>query len=1502
MASEQDATAKLFESLRPTNINHRPASITHRTQGTHPAQPFNHQSYLSNVHLATGSPRSQQPAQVTQYGPSDSVPPSNGFRSPSQSVPTSTPGATTGTPTAGQSRPNNTANLLNLLTFSTPTPSVASNPQPDAPAQTSSSKPNHENEQVDPRTSSVHGRGISASDLVASFMGKPTKPATPPVQPQNPPPRSSSNHQDFLLKLLNQSTAEAVTPSCRNKSPLRVFGTNEYEKATPFEPENMPTSTSVTKKDPIFTYVNPFEQLAASSPRHRAKATPSKERLDRRASPSMGQHSSSQQPSIHSNLTPNNRSSSHGVPPDGRSRVESLMDIGAPTKDPETIAQALEDVAGRADKEAERALGDAEAQNAILSIKGDGVSEETLGAMQEDLRGAAAEVKEELDKDDNHEVLKETLSTPVAEAVMDVIDEAAQESGGDDWTSADERGRGDEESEPIVPVYRFPQKPFVSLELQQKSLPELDVRSSSIIEVTKFKKDFDQVDRTLAAASNDYIVYSSAKSGGFRMLRQEDGHRQLIYKGTGDRIFNVALSTARSGSPIHGTNAVVATGVSGTVYWIDICSDDDSAFEATALEKRGLIFPPLASQGDSTSTGQLKTRAKRSNRHPEFFAIGRGKSIQIVFPAHVRQTSMVGPNRVVDTERYFQERGLKINTGKASKDFCFSEDDTVIITINKAARLQLWDVQELIHGDNATASKLAPIEIRSPVLSYVTASPSDKTWPTSVMCVDKVRPYVKGTATRYVIVGMRQNHTLQLWDLLLGKAVQELNLPHVDDMDAMCSVCYHPSSGMIAVGHPTRNSIYFIHLSTPRYNLPTISQAKLIHRLANKDSSLPKPEATSIMGDLREISLARLGQLRSIDLLPSSGELLKRTEDPNESLLFELYVTHSRGVDCISVRKDDVGWTADGKALQLVEAQNEGMVSVKDLYDSRWATGSEVTPNGNSTPSAKATTTSHSKITSKDEDLSSPAKAMKARHAEKQDNVLSLASGETKLEPQAEATPAGEKLEKKKKKKTKAQEKAALREAESEVMKSNATPNSQISQVNADRELSSIKTPTSLPDRTSDKTSQKTTVETNGDQGPHGGISSAHLERERKKFEAAVSSEFNKGLKQGLDELHRRIDSDIKVQNKASEEKQRALLTVVSDTLTTNVQKSMNDMILECIHKEVIPAISNVTKKSVDESVPKVVMEQLQNTLPPLLRQTLLETMSESFKTSGFSDAVATQTNTNITSFIENDFTSTLHNTIVPQFQSFAASMTERSSSEIDQQLREHFHQAELKHRGDNIKMDQLTKLVRELSETVRTMATAQSDFQKEILKLQEKAAQERQVASIREASRQQQEASRSESRATERRMNQLSPAQAELDTIASLMQEQRYEEACILWLQSDRKQQLFDSFFVRFNAGFINQLAPLVVLSIAALITDIDFGNVSHLTERLTWLQAVLTAIDPRDPDIRGVAPQIFEVLVARLEHGYMGVAEKGDGREDILRRISGLARRVMDLKASLV
>ena len=63
-------------------------------------------------------------------------------------------------------------------------------------------------------------------------------------------------------------------------------------------------------------------------------------------------------------------------------------------------------------------------------------------------------------------------------------------------------------------------------------------------------------------------------------------------------------------------------------------------------------------------------------------------------------------------------------------------------------------------------------------------------------------------------------------------------------------------------------------------------------------------------------------------------------------------------------------------------------------------------------------------------------------------------------------------------------------------------------------------------------------------------------------------------------------------------------------------------------------------------------------------------------------------------------------------------------------------------------------------------------------------------------------------------------------------------------WLQSNEKDFIFDNFLVRLNPGFLQQLSPLITLSVGAAVTN---TLESTVMERLAWLETVFANIDPR-------------------------------------------------------
>ena len=1251
---------------------------------------------------------------------------------------------TTGGANPVNAQANAQTNLLDLLKFAPATTPRATSQQaqtPEAPRSSHGASDTH----------SVHGRGISASDLVASLRSGGSKPATPI---QSLPRSSSTSHQDSLLKLLNQTTASVEekpftapsikdqtmakgTPSpARQSSPIRFFGSKE-NTPTPFQPEAIAKASPSAKSGPLFTYVNPFEQLSASSPLNaQPRISPNSDSSKRKVkSPSPAAVPSSSR----RKLTPSGSEVLQSIETpeaeplkDGRSQVEALMGIGAPSKDAETVTEALNEVGGHVHKRMEHALAEAEGKKPVIKQE----KEEDTG-IPSDTKASKSQPA------DNPSIASLAKASKDTDSPEKNADEWESAEGGDDTTKASE-GRK-------IPTYQFPMLPFVLIEVS-KDIPSLAIREDSIVNIARFKKDFDQTDRTLATATKDFIVYGMPKNGGIRVIQQDNGTSNLLFPTTQDRIFNVAVSCDHAGASSQG---VIATGVSGAVYWTTIGDHGRDLLQAD-MEAQAVIIPPILNAAEPIQSGQLKTRAKKASRHPEFFAIGRGKSIQIIFPTHARNSDFFGDASTLDTEKYFADRSLKVTTGKAGKDFTFSEDDSTIATLDKAGKLRIWDIRDLTAIENSSASKLAPIEVKAPLLSFATAHSTEKSWPTSVLFVDKIRAYIKGAAQRYIIIGMKQNHTLQLWDLCLGKAVQELSFPHDNETDAICSVAYHPNSGIIAVGHPTRNSIYLIHLSSPKYNLPNMSQAKFVQRLASKDKSLPNAEATAIMSGLREYSLSNVGQLRSMDIAPSASEAAKNIEDEEDTQLFELYIMHSKGVTCLGFKKEDLGLSPDSKALHPIDAKQEKFIVVKDLREPSLPSSSDL----NSINGDNLALVTPSKSSSK----AAP------REAERYDRA-STPSNNTK---------STEKAEKKKAKQNGGSETS---------IKATGVSNAPIPPSNAvQRAPSPLPHPvpngpkdtphpstSKGPSRDAPEPNPVPASERSSRSLPNGepislGISADFLDKEMKKIEQGVSTVFSEQLARELDGLHKRLDSDKHVQNAAMGANQEAILRLVSKQLGDNVEKSLASIVTKSIKETVTPFISEVTTNTLDKTLPHVVGQQIQHLLPLSLKSALPEAINRTMQSPEMHRTVSDQVTKSVTGHVEREFINTLNGSIIPTFKNLTISNAQRITQDTEHRIRDQLQQAEAQRRNDGAKIDQLVNSVRVLSETVHQMAEAQSEFQKEILRLQEKSLQDGQALLRRDTPTPSESASM-----------HATPEQQETEAIAAAMQKGNYEEATIM-------------------------------------------------------------------------------------------------------------------------
>jgi WD40 repeat protein len=1501
----------LFAQLRQQNGNSAssgPGSSMVNQLGSEPSPYF---AQSQQQHHAYNQPFTSPPIH-TQFGYTPHSRHSSAVLSPTGEIPQPQQRPMVSAGGGSSSNADRTASLLNLLKFSQPAP---------ATTQISQSSPPHaigrEREVSQPLSS---GRG--APDLLATLMG-----ATHTKENQQPAPQilspahntavgseaganaPSTETQAYLLQLLNRPKPAQIDPkphhesvkpsssSTKSNSRHEVIDLTKALEDTSISkgPEQEPALSQAAPKStlPIFTYVNPFEQLAASSPRNRTpkSATPVQSTSTTPAMQilkpprHMGSGSSELKRKVdqdtvasspaHKERKLHSTSSTPSPLPDGRSQIEALIGIGASGKGKgkETVAEALSEVGDQVDKEVEEAIARAEkdesdaraeANNAQVVIEKDietMMDAKTDAEFELSAQIAALDIKKELEKAGNEHVLEEAVPAPVAEVVKELIDDAAEGRLADSWESADAEDSPfkEDELETDTRVYNFPLKPFISIILHPNGNELPEFRADSFMDIARVKKDFDQIDRTLVAASNNFIVFAM-KNAGFRVIRQIDGRDDKLFTETKDRIFHVSLCN----SATDATETMIGIGVSGTVYWAPASSSDGEPHiartGAPSSEKFGFALPPFKAMGEESSGGVVKTRARKSCSHPEFFAVGRGKSIHIIWPSVITKQGYLkpGPERVVDIEKYLNHRSLKINTGKAGKDFAFSHDDTTVVSLDKAGKVKFWDVRTLTNNDRGTESRyptpeqIQPVEINEPLMTLVTTPATEKSWPTSVLLIDKLRAYQKGGALRYLIVGQKQNHTLQLWDLALGKQVQELQLPHENESDAVCSVVFHPATGMIVVGHPTRNSIYLIHLSAPRYNIQkTISQAEFAERLAAGDASLPKPDATAVMSGIREYSFANKGVLRSLDIVADPI-----TPDPLDPTLFELYAMHSKGVTCINIKQRDLGWNKEMKVMYPVNAEEQGMISVEALkpipVDGEIPTG---TP-GAKTIASRGTIKEATPKESPRKGASSLAPIDLTRTPEAPGGGPSLARTAMKHDSPhtpmpnggAESPAAIEKADKKKKKK----QAAALARGNAENVVAQASTSPDMNNQAPPR----VPSPPEIPKDDSGEQSASQNVakkvpvaKTLGDSSSASGVvggtasniglSQASIDAIINKMQTNVSSEVSNLITGSLDDLYRRFDDDKRTQAAVADAKQDAMLRLISSTLSDNVEKTLADIVSTNIKKSVLPVITDGTMKAVNDQLNTTLGSVLKSALPTQLQRALPEVIAKALTKPEVVKLMSESLAKSVAFRVEEHFAGLLKTHVTPAFTNLAVQTAQQAGLDIQRQAMEIIGRMENERRVESMKIDQLTRLVTGLSETVSTMAAAQSQFQEEILKVQ-------QAAHVRQF-----ESERSDAGGV-RRMSSaasqgLMPSEHDdsldrlISEVASLVNAGDIDAAFMRAIKEDRLNEVFERYFSQFDPAMIRGINPLMLLSVGVTLSSQFEGHL--ILERVAWVEATLLA-----------------------------------------------------------
>ncbi|KPI36629.1 uncharacterized protein AB675_9997 [Cyphellophora attinorum] len=1277
---------------------------------------------------------------------------------------------------AGSSNVGGAQSLLNLLNYGNPKSSTATSNAPPPASQTPTPAP------------------AAQVDLLAMLRkGATPVPRDGDAAAAAPAKAQEASDEEMLKKLIGQRQPSRSTREASNGSPATPTKHNGDAVA---EPPRSNGTQAGPKTEPLFTYTNPFKALQESRKATPTQATPQATPQGKASpspvftSPAVDAPAWPQEFPHRRMLTPRSASAKA----DRLARQNSVKSSGTP--EPVVKEEA------------------AEASNADLPIRSK--------AVEEAEKSQPAEVPASIQE-------KATLASE--EVGWENPSKDSPPGAADEWEDAEESPSPQAERG-SVPVYNFPIRPFIALTLNLASPSEVTVRDEGVMEISRLKKEFDQLDRSLAAATTKYIAYALVKNGGIRIIQQDNGSDRQVFKNSGDRVFNVSFCTTAHNAPASDHQAILGTGVSGTVYYATVSKEGNDLFAKNELDTEILSFPPWPPADEGSAGGVLKTRAKKSSRHPEYFAIGRGKSIHIIWPATAMFPKYgIGEKaREVDMELLYKERNLQIATGKAGKDFSFSEDDTLIVSLDKTGRLRFWDIRPLTDDANATSGRIEPVKVDTPLLSLMTASPSEKSWPTSVLLIDKARPYLKGGAQRYVLVGLRQNHTLQLWDIALGKAVQELNFPHESETDGVCSVNYHPQSGYIVVGHPTRNSIFFIHLSAPRYaGSSSTDQATYVSMIASKDPDAPKPESTACMSAVREISFASLGQLRSVELL--SLYKATKTEKSADDPLFELYVVHAKGVTCLTITKEDLGLDAASKVVEGIDAVKAGIVSTKDLK-----LGSIIEE-------------SSSRARSPPEELTpAPSKSSKKKAKKaQQDTSTSVEQGEVVEVPIEEALPA-ESATNGVSKAEPANEEPLIAPKESKKSKKKAVQEAKVKPPSRTGSPAKTATSSAAPQLEPNVTSEPpelppTTSAPAAPAAPTEDMAASAILQK-----AAHEMSITQAFRSELANLYKDIQNDRIAQDATASARQEAILRLVSQTLTNNVDKSLANIVSTQIQQGVIPGLQATVGEAVSRSLQQVLPQEVAKQLPSALQATLT------------GPKFAQSIQENISQKLSKSLEAQVVDTINRNVGGAVAAAAEKAASAVETRMVPLFQKLENDRRNDRERLEKFNTAIAGMVETLKSMSETQVAFQNQILL-------DRQQLSAAPPGVAQMSASPAPI-AQPRAIKPKSAQELERDEVEALMNAGQYEDASIKWLHSAYQVELFDNLFVGFTPEYLaTDASALVAFSIAVTVSKSLDTNVEA---RLDWIKAAVDAVDWRDPEITELssqAPQLLDTLISKIE-----------------------------------
>jgi hypothetical protein len=285
------------------------------------------------------------------------------------------------------------------------------------------------------------------------------------------------------------------------------------------------------------------------------------------------------------------------------------------------------------------------------------------------------------------------------------------------------------------------------------------------------------------------------------------------------------------------------------------------------------------------------------------------------------------------------------------------------------------------------------------------------------------------------------------------------------------------------------------------------------------------------------------------------------------------------------------------------------------------------------------------------------------------------------------------------------------------------------------------------------------------------------------------------------------------------------------------------------IKQTLLPAISDVATKAVNDQMGTKLGGHLKSILPKELQSVLPEVIGKTLQKPEVMKLMSESLAKTVAFRVEEQFASLLKNSITPAFTALAIQAAQKAGGDVQRQATEIIGTLERERRADSVKIDQLSMLVTGLSETISTMAAAQSKFQGEFLKLQQAAharlseadaSQSGNVRMSRQSSNRQVQTQQTQ-QSQQAQQTPVEDPNRLIEDITAAVNQGDIDTAIMLWIQSAREQEIFEQYFSKYAPSMIVGINPLMLLSIGATVAAQFEGPL--LFVRLDWVETSLQA-----------------------------------------------------------